>query len=204
MAYHIRNTTVKKTKEINPSDSLTWTELNAYNCDWRIMNAIANEKNRTRRYVILASAALMTVLGFSGTQTGSAEKAAAPTLPAQTPPTKPQHHWFQTGRASWYGKLFQGRQTASGENYDMNSLTCAHRSLPLGSLVRVTNLNNHRSVVVRVNDRGPVPGNRVVDLSYAAAHFLGFSGTAKVRLDLVDRTAQVAQVLFPLRPAFPN
>jgi rare lipoprotein A len=167
------------------------------------MNAIANEKNRTRRYVILASAALMTVLGFSGTQTGSAEQTPATPLPAQTP-TKPQHHWYQIGRASWYGKLFQGRQTASGENYDMNSLTCAHRSLPLGSLVRVTNLTNHRSVVVRVNDRGPVPGNRVIDLSYAAAHFLGFSGTARVRIDLVDRTAQMAQVLFPMTPAFQN
>jgi rare lipoprotein A len=163
------------------------------------MNAIAIEKtNRTRRYVILASAALMTVLGLSGTQAGNAEQAAV------QPPPQPQHHWYQIGRASWYGKLFQGHQTASGENYDMNGLTCAHRSLPLGSLVRVTNLTNHKSVVVRVNDRGPVPGNRVIDLSYAAAHFLGFSGTAKVRIDLVDRTAQLAQVLFPLTPSLQN
>lgn len=163
------------------------------------MNAIAIEKtNRTRRYVILASAALMAVLGLSGTQAGNAEQAAV------QPPLQPQHHWYQIGRASWYGRLFQGHQTASGENYDMNGLTCAHRSLPMGSLVRVTNLTNHKSVVVRVNDRGPVPGNRVIDLSYAAAHFLGFSGTAKVRIDLVDNTAQLAQVLFPLTPSLQN
>jgi rare lipoprotein A len=161
------------------------------------MSAIATEKttNRTRRLVILASAALMAALGVSGTQTGNAENATVP------PQQKQQHHWYQIGRATWYGKLFQGRPTASGENYNMNELTCAHRSLPMGSLVRVTNLTNHKSVVVRVNDRGPVPENRVIDLSYAAAHFLGFSGVAKVRIDLVDSTAQLAQVLFPLTPS---
>src|SRR6201996_6462319 len=162
------------------------------------MNAIAIDKiSRTRRYVILASATLMTVLGFAGTQAGNAEKAMIPTLPRQ------EHHWYQIGRASWYGKLFQGHQTASGENFDMNSPTCAHRSLPLGSLVRVTNLRNHKSVVVRVNDRGPMPESRVVDLSYAAARFLGFSsrGTAPVRLDLVNSKTELAQLSFPLTPA---
>jgi rare lipoprotein A len=162
------------------------------------MKPIAIEKmTRTRRYVILASAALLTVLGISGTQAGNAEEAAVP-------PAQKQHHWYQIGRASWYGRLFQGHPTASGENYDMNGLTCAHRSLPLGSLVRVTNLTNHKSVVLRVNDRGPLPGNRIIDLSFAAAHFLGFTGTAKVRIDLVDNTAQLAQVLFPLVPALQN
>ena len=70
----------------------------------------------------------------------------------------------------------------------------------MGALVRVTNLTNHRSVVVRVNDRGPMPESRVIDLSYAAAHVLGFSGTAKVRLELVDKNAELAQLLFPLDP----
>jgi len=82
------------------------------------------------------------------------------------------------------------RGTALGEAYDMNAMTCAHRTLPLGSLVRVTNLRNHRSLVLRVNDRGPMveTHTRVVDLSYAAAKRLGFShqGTVRVRLDLVD------------------
>src|SRR5580693_6682134 len=163
------------------------------------MNSIAIEKRtRTRRYIVLASAALMTVLGISGPQTGNAEQTVV------QPTEKAQHHWYQIGRASWYGRFFQGHPTASGEDYDMNGLTCAHRSLPLGSLVRVTNLTNHKSVVLRVNDRGPMPSNRVIDLSYAAAHFLGFTGTAKVRIDLVDNTAQLAQVLFPLTPSLQN
>jgi rare lipoprotein A len=172
------------------------------------MNAIANPK-RTRRYAILASAAFVTVLGFSGTQAGNAEQPVkqpqqAPVSPSPNAPAaaakKLQHHWYQIGRASWYGKLFQGHQTASGEDFDMNGLTCAHRSLPMGALVRVTNLTNHRSVVVRVNDRGPMPESRVIDLSYAAAHLLGFNGTAKVRLELVDKNAELAQLLFPLDP----
>jgi rare lipoprotein A len=118
---------------------------------------------------------------------------------------KPKLHWYQFGRASWYGHALQGQQTASGEAYDMNGMTCAHRSLPLGALVRVTNLRNHKSIVVRVNDRGPVPETRVVDLSYAAAHLLGFTsrGTAPVRLDVISMKpsrAEVAQLTYPGLP----
>jgi rare lipoprotein A len=114
-----------------------------------------------------------------------------------------KRHWYQMGRASWYGEELQGQQTASGEDFDMNQLTCAHRSLPLGSLIRVTNLRNHKTVVVRVNDRGPMPQSRVVDLSYAAARFLGFSGrgTAPVRLDLVNSKTELARLSYPLTPA---
>jgi rare lipoprotein A len=107
-------------------------------------------------------------------------------------------HWYQIGRASWYGGDFQGHETASGEDYNMTDLTCAHRSLPLGTLVRVTNLTNHKSVVVRVNDRGPYLGNRIVDLSYAAAHFLGFKGVARVRLDILRHPTEVADAESPL------
>jgi rare lipoprotein A len=114
-----------------------------------------------------------------------------------------KRHWYQIGRASWYGDDFQGQKTASGEDFDENELTCAHRSLPLGSLIRVTNLRNHKTIVVRVNDRGPMPESRVIDLSYAAARFLGFSsrGTAPVRLDLVNAKTELAQLSFPLTPA---
>lgn len=91
--------------------------------------------------------------------------------------------WFQIGTASWYGRYFQGKKTANGESYDMNGLTCAHRSLPLGSWIRVTNLKNRKSVFVRVNDRGPMPENRIVDLSYGAAKAVGISGIAKVKLE---------------------
>jgi rare lipoprotein A len=75
--------------------------------------------------------------------------------------------------ASWYGPGFHGRKTANGERYNMYAMTAAHRTLPLSSYVEVTNLKNHRSVIVRINDRGPYIGNRVIDLSYAAAKELG-------------------------------
>lgn len=88
------------------------------------------------------------------------------------------------GTASWYGSKFHGRRTSSGETYDMYALTAAHRSLPLPTYVRVTNLENGKSLVVRVNDRGPFHDDRLIDLSYGAAVKLGFadSGTAPVRV----------------------
>lgn len=94
----------------------------------------------------------------------------------------------QTGVASWYGRQFHGRKTASGETFDMNEMTAAHRSLPLNCFIRVTNKENGKSVVVKVNDRGPFHGNRVVDLSYGAAKRLGIthSGTAQVSIERVD------------------
>ncbi len=94
----------------------------------------------------------------------------------------------QTGMASWYGRQFHGRKTASGDTFDMNELTAAHRSLPLNCYIRVTNKTNGKSVVVKVNDRGPFHGNRVLDLSYGAAKRLGITnaGTAKVSIERVD------------------
>lgn len=94
----------------------------------------------------------------------------------------------QTGVASWYGRQFHGRKTANGETFDMNALTAAHRSLPLNCYIRVTNKNNGKSVIVKVNDRGPFHGNRVVDLSYGAAKRLGITnaGVAKVSIERVD------------------
>ena len=94
---------------------------------------------------------------------------------------------FQIGIASWYGRQFQGRLTASGEVFDMYEYTAAHPSLPLGTYVRVTNLANHRWVVVRVNDRGPVVDGRIIDLSYAAARALDLEtkGIQRVRLEVI-------------------
>ena len=99
----------------------------------------------------------------------------------------------QVGKASWYGRIFQHKQTASGEPYDMYQFTAAHRTFPLGSWVKVTNLKNEKSVVVRINDRGPVLRNRIIDLSYGAAKMLGLGedGIGRVRLDLIQ-TATVA------------
>ncbi len=93
---------------------------------------------------------------------------------------------YQVGTASWYGEQFQGKPTASGEPFDMQDFTAAHPSLPLGTLVKVTNLRNGHAVVVRINDRGPVVDGRIIDLSYNAARAIGFKdrGLQKVRLDL--------------------
>jgi rare lipoprotein A len=88
----------------------------------------------------------------------------------------------QRGLASWYGPGFQGRRTASGERFNTHSMTAAHRSLPFGTRVRVTNERTGRSVVVRINDRGPFVRGRVIDLSKASARAIGVSGVAKVRL----------------------
>jgi len=97
---------------------------------------------------------------------------------------------YQVGTASWYGDYFQGKQTASGEPYNMHDLTAAHPSLPLGTYVRVTNLHNGKAIVVRINDRGPVVDGRIIDVSYNAAQALGFKdrGLQKVRLDLYQPT----------------
>ena len=98
-----------------------------------------------------------------------------------------QKQAVQIGKASWYGKYFDGRHTATGERYDMFRFTAAHRELPLGTLVKVTNLRNGKWVVVKVNDRGPVPRSRIIDLSYGAAQILGMRarGLAVVRLDVL-------------------
>lgn len=95
----------------------------------------------------------------------------------------------QTGRASWYGAAFHGRLTANGEVYDMNHLTAAHKTMPLPSYARVTNLDNGRSVMVRVNDRGPFADDRVIDLSKRAADLLDYSeqGTARVKVEYAGR-----------------
>ncbi|MGB7550128.1 MAG: septal ring lytic transglycosylase RlpA family protein [Chromatiaceae bacterium] len=94
----------------------------------------------------------------------------------------------EMGTASWYGKRFHGRRTSSGERYDMHAMTAAHKNLPISSLIQVTNLDNGLSTLVRVNDRGPFHGNRVLDLSYAAASQLNMvdKGSAKVTIQVVE------------------
>jgi len=101
---------------------------------------------------------------------------------------KDDQNYDQTGIASWYGHPFHGQATANGETYDMDSLSAAHQTLPLPSYVRVTNLENGRSLVVKVNDRGPFVNGRIIDLSRRSARLLGFydQGTAKVRVQRVN------------------
>ncbi len=111
-------------------------------------------------------------------------------------PIKNAHGFRQRGYASWYGKKFHGRRTASGELYDMYAMTAAHPTLPLPTYVRVTNLNNGQSVVVKVNDRGPFLHNRIIDLSYAAASKLDVvrTGTAPVEIVAVFPETEVATI----------
>jgi len=94
---------------------------------------------------------------------------------------------YQIGVASWYGQEFQGNTTASGEIFDSNAFTAAHLTLPFGTTIRVTNLKNNKNILLRVNDRGPHIGRRLIDVSWAAARRLGFvhSGTTPVRVEVV-------------------
>jgi rare lipoprotein A len=134
------------------------------------------------------------VVGLGAAQgPNNSEASSAPSRSAQI---KPENHKqagkskpYQVGTASWYGEYFDGKPTASGEDYDMYDMTAAHPTLPLGSYVRVTNLRNGRAVVVKVNDRGPIVEGRIIDLSYGAAQALQFQqrGLQRVRLDLIKR-----------------
>lgn len=169
----------------------------------------------TQRFRLsLAAAAFLTMSGC--TMIGSPELTTPPPAPADIPDATPtaeppatrgnmdqyeqsgrtyrvldsSYGYDERGTASWYGEAFQGRPTSSGEPYDMHRLSAAHRTLPIPAWVRVTNLSNGRSVVLRVNDRGPFanPDERILDVSYAAAIRLGMveSGTAPVRVQAVE------------------
>lgn len=150
----------------------------------------------------LAAGALFAVLALNSFANGG----APPVTPKKTSAAKAHRsqHWYQIGVASWYGGRFQGRTTAAGETYDMNQLTCAHPTLPMGTWLRVTNLRNRKEAYVRVNDRGPVVDGRIVDLSYAAARVIGLSGIGRVKIEQVRQSdpalakALVAQLQFPV------
>jgi len=111
-------------------------------------------------------------------------------------PLKTAKGYRERGVASWYGKKFHGQRTANGETYDMYAMSAAHKTLPLPSYLRVRNLNNGKSVIVRVNDRGPFRENRIVDLSYAAAAKLGIigTGTGVVEVEALSGDEPVTQV----------
>jgi rare lipoprotein A len=135
------------------------------------------EKQIIRGAIAFGSAFLLAVPAIAPIHLASASRLPSPALA--------EFGNAEFGVATWYGEKFHGLQTASGEMFDMFRLTAAHRRIPLGSMVRVTNLKNGRSVVVRINDRGPVTPSAMLDLSYAAADKLGIveAGRAKVRVD---------------------
>jgi peptidoglycan lytic transglycosylase len=129
------------------------------------------------RSALLATAFLVAAAGCS-----------LPPLSGMPAGSRQQGHYVETGTASWYGPGFTGNRTSSGEVYNVSDMTAAHQTLPLGTRIVVTNLDNGRSVEVRVNDRGPFAKGRILDLSYGAARELGLvgPGTARVRVESID------------------
>lgn len=137
----------------------------------------------SNRWKAIAAFACVALLGAC--QSVPPPPAPTPVLPTTS---NEQSQFMQVGLASWYGPGFHGNRTANGERFNMNALTAAHRTLPFNSYVRVTDLATGRSVIVRINDRGPYEGHRIIDLSARAARELGITddGTARVRVEQVD------------------
>ena len=175
------------------------------------MNRTHNMKQSNRKIWILPMALAGLGLALSGCLLAP-PKPPAVVAPIETPPPivdrtpgaykvgspyqvgttwyypKADYGYRETGIASWYGPGFHGKSTANGETFDQTALTAAHRTLPMPSMVRVTNLENGRSIKLRINDRGPFKNGRIIDLSRRAADLLGFRrrGTAKVRVEIVE------------------
>lgn len=143
---------------------------------------------RVRRRAIKWSAALMAMASLLLLMGCASTPRPAKAAPEGTPSPIASP---MIGIASYYGKQYHGRKTASGEIYDMNKMTAAHRTLPFGVNVRVTELSSNRSVIVRINDRGPFAPERIIDVSLAAARHLGIvqSGHAKVRVEVASHVA---------------
>lgn len=163
-----------------------------------------------RRQALLLFCALATVLAGCTESKVLVDQAKVITNPGPAKPTpykigkpyqvggiwyypKADYEYNETGIASWYGPGFDGKRTANGEIFDTNGLTAAHKTLPMPSMVRVTNLENGRSIAVRVNDRGPFSAGRVIDLSRRGAQLLGFieKGTARVRVEIMAEDSQI-------------
>jgi len=151
------------------------------------INSIKRRFHVICRFLAYSGLALLIFYGCSSVK-------PPPTPPGHSKPYKIGKNWYkpltharafsQRGKASWYGRKFHGRKTASGEIYNMYAMTAAHKTLPLGTYVRVHNLKNNRKIDVRINDRGPFIRGRIIDLSYTAAKKLGIvgSGTAPVEI----------------------
>ncbi len=140
--------------------------------------------------ILFAFIALVLVNPISSTGTNN--------LFARTSKVDPD--FVQEGEASWYGPGFQGRKTASGERFNTNEMTAAHKTLPFGTVLKVTNLSNDKFVVVTVNDRGPYVGGRIIDLSKAAKDELGMGGTTQVRLEVFISGTEVEETPEDLTP----
>ena len=153
----------------------------------------------SRRPPIAFCAVVLAVLGLVGCARG--KKAPHVSVPAPAPPPRPAVGTTEEGLASWYGHPYHGRHTTSGEIYDMEKMTAAHRTLPFGARVRVENLSNGREVEVRINDRGPFVEGRIIDLSRAAARKMAMlgPGTAQVRLRVLSLPEALSGAFFAVQ-----
>jgi len=149
-------------------------------------------------FVILSLLLFVQACTTPGTKYGTYKLGDPYKVEGQLYVPKLQTDYDEIGLASWYGSNFHGKATANGASYDMNSLTAAHKTLPLPCMVRVTNLDNNRSLIVMVNDRGPFSKGRLIDVSKRAAEILGFKdkGTTKVRVQYLP--GQTARLLADL------
>ena len=142
----------------------------------------ASAQNLAQQAFPLTGGALSTATDGSGSAT------AAPSSPDAATQAQGSERTAQTGKIAWYGRKFAGRKTASGQRFDPSAMTMAHPTLPFGTRVRVTNLDNGKSVIVRVNDRGPSTPGRIADLSQAAAEQIGMTraGVVEARLEVLS------------------
>ncbi len=153
------------------------------------MTKVSRLPGRQIKKLVMAAAFLLAACSSGpDTLTGAKRQVGQPySVNGATYVPREEPGYEAVGIASWYGRRYHGRRTASGENFDMNSATAAHPTLPFGTMVQVTNLENGRSVVLRINDRGPFVRRRIIDVSRRAAQVLGFvqKGTARVRVQLL-------------------
>ncbi len=162
----------------------------------------------TRLFILL----LLAAMGFCGCRSTSTPPSGRLEPPPASTPGYPKPYrvngvWYQpipdaygfkqSGTASWYGRKFHGRQTSNGETYDMYGISAAHKTLPFGTMVRVTNLRNGRQLDVRINDRGPFVKSRIIDLSYGAAQKLGLVGPGTAPVEIVALAAPTRSVAQP-------
>lgn len=206
--------TVDAMASLPPKDPAIWLECKASKRDERKMHRGRPPGKRIGGRGWGASAVLFLVMGglVACVRTVPPTPATSPpapeTLPkpvlTTSPPAPIDYARIQEGVASWYGPDFHGKTTSSGETYDMYQLTAAHPTLPMGTRVRVTRLENHRTVAVKINDRGPFLKGRILDLSYAAARVLDMvdQGTAQVRLEVLDGPSAIAPGDFSMKPYY--